>query len=84
MLTDGLSDLAIFAAVADARGFTRAAAKLGKSQAALIRPGTCPNEPGRPQPAHFRLSDAKPRDATLAVMGVSDKYGQASRSAAHS
>jgi hypothetical protein len=30
-----LSDLAIFAAVADARSFTRAAAELGKSQSAL-------------------------------------------------
>lgn len=35
MLTDELSDLAIFAAVADASSFTRAAAKLGKSQSAL-------------------------------------------------
>jgi len=35
MLNDELSDLAIFAAVADARGFTRAAARLGKSQSAL-------------------------------------------------
>src|SRR5258707_7428394 len=35
MLTDELSDLAIFAAVADARSFTRAAARLGKSQSAL-------------------------------------------------
>ena len=35
MLNDELSDLAIFAAVADARSFTRAAAKLGKSQSAL-------------------------------------------------
>ena len=35
MLTDELSDLAIFAAVADARSFTRAAVKLGKSQSAL-------------------------------------------------
>jgi lactoylglutathione lyase len=35
MLSDELSDLAIFAAVADARSFTRAAAKLGKSQSAL-------------------------------------------------
>ena len=31
MLNDELSDLAIFAAVADARSFTRAAVKLGKS-----------------------------------------------------
>jgi DNA-binding transcriptional LysR family regulator len=30
-----LSDLGIFAAVADSRSFTRAAAKLGKSQSAL-------------------------------------------------
>jgi hypothetical protein len=35
MLSDELSDLAIFAVVADARSFTRAAAKLGKSQSAL-------------------------------------------------
>jgi DNA-binding transcriptional LysR family regulator len=35
MLNDELSDLAIFAAVADTRSFTRAAAKLGKSQSAL-------------------------------------------------
>src|SRR5882757_4874655 len=35
MLNDELSDLAIFAAVADARSFTRAAAKVGKSQSAL-------------------------------------------------
>jgi DNA-binding transcriptional LysR family regulator len=35
MLNDELSDLANFAAVADARSFTRAAAKLGKSQSAL-------------------------------------------------
>jgi DNA-binding transcriptional LysR family regulator len=35
MLNGELSDLAIFAAVADARSFTRAAAKLGKSQSAL-------------------------------------------------
>jgi hypothetical protein len=35
MLSDELSDLVIFAAVADARSFTRAAAKLGKSQSAL-------------------------------------------------
>ena len=35
MLNDELSDLAIFAAVADARSFTRAAAQLGKSQSAL-------------------------------------------------
>src|SRR5258705_13957691 len=35
MLNDELSDLAIFAAVADARSFTRAAAKLGKAQSAL-------------------------------------------------
>jgi DNA-binding transcriptional LysR family regulator len=35
MLNDELSDLATFAAVADARSFTRAAAKLGKSQSAL-------------------------------------------------
>jgi hypothetical protein len=35
MLNDELSDLAIFAVVADARSFTRAAAKLGKSQSAL-------------------------------------------------
>jgi DNA-binding transcriptional LysR family regulator len=35
MLNDELSDLANFAAVADARCFTRAAAKLGKSQSAL-------------------------------------------------
>ena len=35
MLNDELSDLAIFAAVADARSFTRASAKLGKSQSAL-------------------------------------------------
>src|ERR1700753_3613038 len=35
MLNDELSDLAIFSAVADARSFTRAAAKLRKSQSAL-------------------------------------------------
>src|SRR5260370_34518419 len=35
MLNDELSVLAIFAAVADARSFTGAAAKLGKSQSAL-------------------------------------------------
>src|SRR6267142_1061491 len=35
MLNDELSDLVLFAAVADARSFTRAAAKLGKSQSAL-------------------------------------------------
>ncbi|HWS69332.1 MAG TPA: LysR family transcriptional regulator [Steroidobacteraceae bacterium] len=35
MLNDELADLAIFAAVADARSFTRAAVKLGKSQSAL-------------------------------------------------
>jgi DNA-binding transcriptional LysR family regulator len=35
MLNDELSDLAIFTAVAEARSFTRAAAKLGKSQSAL-------------------------------------------------
>src|SRR6266478_6644756 len=35
MLNDELSDLAIFAAVADARSFTGAAVKLGKSQSAL-------------------------------------------------
>jgi DNA-binding transcriptional LysR family regulator len=35
MLNDELSDLAIFAAVADARSFTRAAVKLAKSQSAL-------------------------------------------------
>ena len=35
MLKDEVCDLAIFAAVADARSFTRAAAKLGKSQSAL-------------------------------------------------
>src|SRR5882724_3448802 len=35
MLNDELSDLAIFADVADARSFTRAAARLGKSQSAL-------------------------------------------------
>src|ERR1700728_3261984 len=35
MLNDELSDLANFAAVADARSFTRAAATLGKSQSAL-------------------------------------------------
>ena len=35
MLNDELSDLANFAAVADARSFTRAAAKLRKSQSAL-------------------------------------------------
>jgi DNA-binding transcriptional LysR family regulator len=35
MLNDELSDLAIFAVVADGRSFTRAAAKLGKSQSAL-------------------------------------------------
>src|ERR1700756_1046659 len=34
-LNDELSDLANFAAVADARSFTRAATKLGKSQSAL-------------------------------------------------
>ena len=34
MLNDELSDLAIFTAVADARGSTRAAAKLEKSQSA--------------------------------------------------
>ena len=34
MLNEELGDLAIFAAVADARSFTRAAAKLGKSQSA--------------------------------------------------
>ena len=35
MLNDELGDLAIFAAVAEARSFTRAAARLGKSQSAL-------------------------------------------------
>src|SRR5882672_506453 len=35
MLNDELSDLAIFAAVAEARSFTRAATRLGKSQSAL-------------------------------------------------
>lgn len=35
MLNDELADLAIFAAVAEARSFTRAAAKLGRSQSAL-------------------------------------------------
>ena len=35
MLNDELSDLAIFATVADAHSFTRAATKLGKSQSAL-------------------------------------------------
>src|SRR5258708_19113547 len=35
MLNDELSDLAIFAAVADARSSTRAAAKFGKAQSAL-------------------------------------------------
>ncbi len=35
MLNDELADLAIFAAVADARSFTGAAVKLGKSQSAL-------------------------------------------------
>src|SRR5258706_7485855 len=35
MLSNELSDLAIFASVADARSFTRAAAKLRKSQSAL-------------------------------------------------
>ena len=35
MLTDELADLAIFAAVAEARSFTRAAARLGRSQPAL-------------------------------------------------
>jgi len=35
MLNDELSDLANFAAVADARSFTRAAAKLRKSQVSL-------------------------------------------------
>jgi DNA-binding transcriptional LysR family regulator len=35
MLNEELSDLAIFTAIADARSFTRAAAKLGKSQSAL-------------------------------------------------
>lgn len=35
MLTDDLADLAVFAAVAEARSFTRAAAKLGRSQSAL-------------------------------------------------
>src|ERR1700722_14360696 len=35
MLNDELSDLTIFAAVADTRSFTRAAARLGKSQSAL-------------------------------------------------
>src|SRR5258708_8397831 len=35
MANDELSDVAIFAAVADARSFTRAAVKLGKSQAAV-------------------------------------------------
>jgi hypothetical protein len=35
MLNEELSDLAILAAVADARAATRAAAKLGKSQSAL-------------------------------------------------
>lgn len=35
MLTDDLADLAVFAAVAEARSFTRAAAKLGRTQSAL-------------------------------------------------
>jgi DNA-binding transcriptional LysR family regulator len=35
MLNDELGDLASFAAIADARSFTRAAVKLGKSQSAL-------------------------------------------------
>lgn len=35
MLTDDLADLAIFAAVAEARSFTRAGAKLGRSQSSL-------------------------------------------------
>jgi DNA-binding transcriptional LysR family regulator len=35
MLNDELNDFAIFTAVADASSFTRAAAKLGKSQSAL-------------------------------------------------
>ena len=35
MLNDELSDLAVFAAVADASSFTRAATRLGKSQSAL-------------------------------------------------
>src|SRR5579871_5668213 len=35
MLTDDLADLAVFAVVAEARSFTRAAAKLGRSQPAL-------------------------------------------------
>lgn len=35
MLNDELSDLAVFAAVAEARSFTRAAARLGRSQSAL-------------------------------------------------
>jgi DNA-binding transcriptional LysR family regulator len=35
MLTDKLTDLAIFAAVAKARSFTRAGAKLGRSQSSL-------------------------------------------------
>ncbi|EJL22727.1 LysR family transcriptional regulator [Novosphingobium sp. AP12] len=35
MLTDDLADLAIFAAVAEARSFTRAGTKLGKSQSSL-------------------------------------------------
>jgi DNA-binding transcriptional LysR family regulator len=35
MLNDELADLAVFAAVAEARSFTRAAARLGRSQSAL-------------------------------------------------
>src|SRR5919199_5761063 len=35
MLIDELADLAVFAAVAEARSFTRAASKLGRSQSAL-------------------------------------------------
>ncbi|TCM40782.1 LysR family transcriptional regulator [Novosphingobium sp. ST904] len=35
MLTDELADLAVFLAVAEARSFTRAAARLGRSQSAL-------------------------------------------------
>ena len=35
MLTDELADLAVFAAVAEARSFTRAASRLGRSQSAL-------------------------------------------------
>ena len=35
MLTEELSDLAVFAAVAEARSFTKAAARIGRSQSAL-------------------------------------------------